>query len=216
MIQLIDPIHVGLDQEALIKNIILDVAGTRLGTGDISDQYGLNLRERMTWKIESRVWTVNWYRPNTHPIRVGESHVPDFDFWFDDRRLANLESKNWREDYRPLSLHHTKDKIISRVTGRPVELGNILVISELRCQQCDEQQILDLLRDHRFKVLLTHGQTMNPDDEERYRIIRNRLEPILTYIFNPEGPRPDWALFLIGPKSPLLTILVLSMDTYAI
>lgn len=205
------PTESGLDQERLIKNIILDVASTQLGRGDttadIPDQ---KIRERMTWNADSRIWTVNWFRPNTHPNAVGEIHVPDFDFWVDDRRLANLESKNWQPKWA-LTLNQTKEKIVSRVESRPVELGNILVISELLCQKSDERQILDLLQQCQFKVLLTHRKTGSSHDEAMYRIIRSQLEPILVYIFSFRGPKPDWTLFLIARKWVSPSILVLSM-----
>ena len=188
-----DPTEEGRKQEALIRQVITDVAGSQLlvsTTEGLPKQNAERIRERTLWRGNGRAWTVNWYRPNTHPNTVGEMHVPDFDFWVDGRRLANLESKNWQPKWR-LSLHQANEKIVSRVAGRPVELGNVLVISELLCEASVEQQILDLLREYKFKVLLTHRKTESAHDQDMYWILRNRLQSILVYIFSLPGPRPD-------------------------
>jgi hypothetical protein len=207
------PTVVGMDQERLIRQVVLDVAATQLGVGEQVNGPALNaerIRERITWTTKNGTWTVTWFRPNTHPMHVGDLHVPDFDFWINGHRMANLESKNWQVRWL-LSLQGANEKIVSRVTGRPVELGNILVISELLCQHCAEEQVLELLRQYRFKVLLTHRQAEGPDDEVMYEIIRTKLEPILAYVFTLKEPRPDWALFSIATKPACLAILVLSM-----
>jgi hypothetical protein len=215
-----NPTEDGVEQERLIRQVILDVAATQLGVGDtvsIADQNLEKIRERTTWPTKHGMWTVNWYRPNTHPKHVGERHVPDFDFWVNGNRIANLESKNWKPNPKyPLSLDQAKQKIVSRVAGRPVALGNILVISELLCQDGVEQQILELLRQHKFKVVLTHRKTESPDDGAMYRIMRVKLEPILVYVFTLGDPKLDWALFSIAIKSDCLMILVLSMTPSAL
>jgi hypothetical protein len=212
-----NPTKDGVEQESLIRQLILDVASTLLGVGDtvsVADQNPEKIRERTTWRRWDKVWSVNWYRPNTHPKMAGEDHVPDFDFWVNDRRLANLESKNWKPKW-PLSLDQAKEKILSRVAGRPVELGNILVISELLCEAAVQQQIMDLLREYKFKVLLTHRKTESAYDQDMYWTLRNRLKPILVYIFTLSAPRPNWALFSIATKPACLVILVLSMTPIA-
>jgi hypothetical protein len=209
-IQRPSPYRIGHDQELLIKKIIVDVATSSIGECDNAHNSNPHIRETMVWRNDHGTRTVNWYRPNTHPQKVGEVHVPDFDFWANDRRLANLESKNWEPKWL-FSLSQAEEKIFSRVTGRPVELGNVLIISKLICQQGDEQRILELLQQHRFKVLLTSRKTESPNDQAMYGIIRAKLEPILAYIFTLQGPKPDWTLLLINVKPALQTIVVLSM-----
>ena len=209
-IQQPNPYRIGHDQELLIKKIIVDVATSSIGECDNVHNSNPHIRETMVWGNDHGTRMVNWYRPNTHPTRAREVHVPDFDFWVDDRRLANLESKNWEPKWS-LSLSQAKEKIFSRVTGRPVELCNILVISKLLCQHGDELRILDLLREYKFKVLQTGRKTESPDDQVMYEIIRTKLEPILAYVFTLRGPKPYWTLLLITVKPTSFDVLVLSM-----
>jgi len=214
-IQRPSPYRIGHDQELVIKKIIVDVATSSIGECDNVHNSNPDIRETIVWHKDYETWTVNWYRPNTHPKEVGEAHVPDFDFWVDDRRLANLESKNWEPKWS-LSLSQAEEKIFSRVTGRPVELSNILVISKLLCQHGDEQRILNLLREYRFKVVLTGRKTENPNDQTMYELLRTKLEPILVYMFTLQGTKPNWTLLLITVKPALLTIVVLSMTQSAL
>ncbi|MGA3109239.1 MAG: hypothetical protein ABSD99_07240 [Candidatus Bathyarchaeia archaeon] len=179
----LSPTEIGLNQERLIKKVIADVGATQLGFGYTTSSPSQNVRETKTWQTDYGPCTVNWYRPNTHPPAIGEVHTPDFDFWVNGQRLVNLESKNWQPGKYPLSLHQVEEKIISRVSGRPVLLGNVLVIGDLLCQEGDEQRILELLQQYRFRVILTGRQAVSPEDETSYSIIRARLEPLLVDLF---------------------------------
>ena len=73
-----------------------------------------------------------------------------------------------------------------------MELGNILVISQLVCEKKAEPQILDLLRQNRFKVLLTYRKTEGAEDHAMYLRLGALLQPILRYVFTLEEPKPEW------------------------
>lgn len=199
------PTEDGMDQEALIRRVIVDVASTHLGAGHTERAVSQNaerIRETTTWHTTNFTWSVSWYQPNTHPQHAGELHVPDFDFSVNGRRLANLESKNWKPKW-PLSVDQAKNKIVSRVEGRPVELGNILVISELLCETSVQFQILNILAAHHFKVILTHRKTEGISDHAMYCTLRSKLHPILDYVFTLQEPKPDWTILESDEKELL-------------
>lgn len=176
------PSEVGFWQEIIIWNIIIDTATQRFGQGELNTSQKGHVKQTIIWKNGSKLYTVNWYTPNTHPYKTGTISKPEFDICVNGTRRLNLESKNWKLDYKPLSLATTKSQIISRFQHIIAD-QNVVVISEWRTENGNTAQIEKLLNQWNVKVVLTHRQTTGVEDQETQNIIKTKLNPILDAVF---------------------------------
>jgi hypothetical protein len=173
--------HVGLAQEEIICSIIVSNYTAHLGQPNHCHAV-FPVKQKLLW-TSARTYEVNWYEPNMHPIKVNAISRPEFDIIVDGKRLINIESKNWKTNYKPLSLATTQNHIISRFKYQQAD-KNILIITELRLENQSTTQIQNLLNQYNVQVMLTHRQATSSTDAQSQAVIQNQLQPILLDILS--------------------------------
>lgn len=176
----------GLWQEEIVWTVINEFWDGLAVEYSVVDEPTVDVKHSVTWKGVSNTYTLRWFKPNTHPIYIGSISKPEFGLLVNGIQVANIESKNWHVKYKPMSYYDADKLIISRFR-HVVSKQSILIISELRLEDGDSQQIRNLLNDWHVKVILTHRKADGFHDKESYQMIKNQLEPMLTKIVNEES-----------------------------
>lgn len=175
------PSEVGLWQEIIVWKIILDAARQRVPRINIDNTQRSQIKQKLTWTNAGRTYIVNWYTPNTHPQAKGAISKPEFDVSINDKRILDIESKNWNVNYKPLSLAVVKSQIITRFQYLKAD-QNVLVISEWRTENSATPTIQTMLNLWHIEKILTHRQATGACDVRSYNAIKVHLEPILAKV----------------------------------
>jgi hypothetical protein len=195
-VQFVNPYEVGWWQEKIVWDVINEVFDSRLDCVSTENRPSQDVKEAVTWSNGNDSVVVKWYKANTHPIHVGSISKPEFGIVVNGDQIANIESKNWHTLYKPLSIFQVDKQVISRFRYIWAP-QNILIISELRLEKCDHDEILNLLDEYHVTVLLTHRKAIESTDIESYKTIWTKLQPILLQILAAETAQnracePDW------------------------
>jgi hypothetical protein len=168
-------------QEAIIFNATTDSVRPFLGFAEIELNGSGRVRQAATFS-GSAAYRVEWYRPNPHQ---GESR-PDLSILANGVRLVNVESKNWKTNYKPFSAKMFNTHVLSRFQDLPAD-RNYVVISEWRVEQSCAKQISELMARSRIECLLTHRKTTSDSDMVSEKKIVELLAPILQQVLMANG-----------------------------
>ena len=177
-----DNIRVGLWQEAIIRRVILNTANEYIGQPWLHLFPEGPIREVAVWESKPIKYTLRWWKPNTHPLNRQRERKPEFTLTVDTRRVLNIESKNWSENYKPLSLATTKSHIVDRFQSERAD-RNVLVITALRLEKTARSEILRLLCQNGIACYLTGHKATSALDYISYKRIRYLLKPLLCKVF---------------------------------